>query len=143
VPGTKRLVAGVTVGASFSRRRDNVADSADVLERLATLEGTVAVLSPRLVAVEPVSDADFLAVVATSAAGRVFNVEELVAHARVDSELRRVLRGQQGRQLGNKLRTLANRHINGYVLERVGRDEAGCIWTVLHADAGFSVETGA
>lgn len=100
-------------------------------------------LEARVAALEPANDAAFVAAIAASVKGRVFNVAELRTHARIDADLGRVLRGLTSRQLGNRLRTLANRPINGLVLQRVGRDEAGCIWTVLHAASGLGSSEGA
>lgn len=107
------------------------------------LEARLAALEARVLALEPPADVQWLTVIAASVAGHVFSVAELRAHVRVDTDLRRLLGGLTSRQVGNKLRTLAGRTLQGLVLERVGRDEAGCIWTVLHAGAGIDAERGA
>jgi hypothetical protein len=115
-------------------------DTEALLRRVLALEARVAAL-------EPASDAQLLAAIAGSVAGHVFNVAELRAHARVDADLARVLRGLTNRQLGKRLRALAGQDVGGFVLQRVGRDEAGIVWAVsavdLHADAGISTNRGA
>jgi hypothetical protein len=115
--------------------------------RCEKLERHIADLQSRLSALEPLTDAEFLKVIATSVQGRVFNVIELRHHARVDANLRRVLGALTNRQLGKKLQRLAGRDCGGLVLQRVGRDGIGVIWGVgvadLHDDAGVSAAPGA
>jgi hypothetical protein len=102
----------------------------------------IVALEARVAALEPPADAQFLATIAASVKGHVFSSAELRKHARVDATLQRVLRGLTNRELGNRLRTLADRHIDGYVLTRVGRDQAGCIWALLHEDGSVGAAAG-
>ena len=85
-------------------------------------------------------EARFVLVVALAVRGRAFNAAELLAHGRVDADLRQALGGLTSRQIGKRLRTLADRDIGGLIVRRIKRDDAGTVWTVsvadLHADTG-------
>ena len=102
--------------------------------RIRTLEAAVQTLTARLNALEPVSDADFLAVVATSVEGRVFDVEELVAHARVAPALHRGGGAKRAGQGGTRPKVATagpsagyNRRTasSGYVRQQEGRGNSG------------------
>jgi len=103
------------------------ADIAELRQRVTVLERTA---RPAL------DDASWLTVIANAVAGRVFSVSELRAHRRVDRALRRALAGMTAQQIGTRLRQLTDRRLNGLILQRVGRDEAGCSWLVRHVEAG-------
>jgi hypothetical protein len=94
-----------------------------------------------------VNDARFVAAIAASVKVCAFSSAELSQHARVDADLRAVLGGRTSRQIGKRLRALADRPVGGFVVRRIGRDGDGTIWTVqvddLHADAGTRVDRGA
>ena len=97
--------------------------------RLRALETAVQVLSARLAHLDA-GDVPFLAAIASSVQGRVFSAAELLAHAQVDDELRRVLAGRTAKEIGRRLRALADRDIGGFTLARVTRDASGIVWSV-------------
>jgi hypothetical protein len=72
--------------------------------------------------------ATWMQTIATLAAGTVFSVEKLRAHARLHPELERLLRGLDNRQIGNRLRLLANHVFSGISLRVHSRDETGTLW---------------
>jgi hypothetical protein len=141
LPIGNKLAAVDPIGSKLAATPDRIVD------RICQLERHIADLQSRLAALEPLTDAAFLKVVATSVQGRVFTATELRHHARVDADLRRALGTLSNVQLGIKLGKLAGRNIGGLVLQRVGRDGSGVLWCVgvadLHDDGGFSVDGGA
>lgn len=103
-----------------------------VVAKLARRIGT---LEARISALEPATDGELMSFIATRTAGHVFTLAELRTLARADGPTC-VWRSLTG----NRLRALANRHLHGFVLTKVKRGEGGCIWVVLHADAGHGSE---
>jgi hypothetical protein len=100
---------------------------------------------PRRHAPPSVSDADLVtAIAASNPTGACFSAAELIGHTAVDMRLRQVLSGGllDRRRLGNKLRTLAGLEVAGFVLQRVARDESGCIWQ-LHTACRHASAAGA
>ena len=86
-----------------------------------------------------------LLAIAESVRGCVFSAAELLAQARVDGDLRYVLRDAvTPRQVGRCLVQLAARPGHGVRLVKIDRNEAGCIWGIeLQADAGLPPDAGA
>jgi hypothetical protein len=86
-----------------------------------------------------------LLAIATSVAGRAFSAAELLAHAELDADLRCVLEGATTpKQVGRRLRALADRTRGGLRLVCLGRENRGCIWSLqIHAEAGVSIDEGA
>src|SRR5262245_10671684 len=77
------------------------------------------------------SDRALLAAIVVSVGGAVFYGCDLIAHARIDGDLRETIGDLRPRQLGKRLARLANRDLDGLTLRRCdGRDERGCMWFV-------------
>jgi hypothetical protein len=110
-----------------------------VLEELRAIRAALE-RQPRPSHLTRAEEARFLLVVAMAVKGRAFSAAELLAHGLVDPELRQALGGMTSRQIGKRLRTLADRDIGGLIVRRIKRDEAGTVWAVsvadLHADTG-------
>jgi len=75
----------------------------------------------------------------------VFSAADLFDFARHDPALRQALRGvHTPKRLGQWLRRLAGRSLDGCRLQRIDRREEGCIWCVaIQPDAGRSPERDA
>lgn len=82
------------------------------------------------------ADAEFVATLARSVEGRVFSAADLVAHARVDSDLRDALGDERPRQIGRRLARLAGHAVGGVCVRLVDRTNAGRVWaiTLWHQD---------
>jgi hypothetical protein len=106
------------------RPRRSARAAADIPTRIRALEAEIARLRAEL----DRDDGRFLATVAASVQGHVFTAAELMAHARHDEDLRRVLGETTPKRLGKRLGRLAGRDHGGYTLACVDRDECGCIW---------------
>lgn len=77
-----------------------------------------------------------LLAIATSVKNCAFSAVELLAHARLDADLRYVLNeATTPKQVGRRLVELARHPAGGLRLVRVDRDECGCIWSVEIQDA--------
>lgn len=125
------------------------------IDALAALRADVAALRDRVARLEqgrrrgpidPAAEVRLLSAIATAAAGRVFTCGELIAHASVDPDLAHAIGARSSRRLGKWLRSLNGRAVGGYRIVRIGRDQAGSLWTVqvvehLHGGAGFSSST--
>ena len=113
-------------------------------QRFRRLEQHVASLESRVSSLEPLTATQFVAVLAGSTAGLVFNVVELRQHAIVDPVLRGALGGDTNVRIGKRLRAVAGQHLGGFVLQRVTRDKSGVLWVVgvadLHAHAGAATD---
>jgi len=119
------------------------ADPIVVLAReLGELRDRVAALERLEACRRACSDARFVQVLAASTHGRCFSARELAAHARVDRALAAVLRSSTP-AIGWQLRRVQDRLLGGLVVRRLGRDQAGVIWLVRHADAGHGAPGGA
>jgi hypothetical protein len=106
-------------------------------QRVAALETDVARLTAALAQLAGLDDGAWLAIVGASVRGHVFSVKELRAHRVVDRELRRALAGMSAKAIGARLRRLAGRNIDGWIVQRVDRVGDGCIWSLIHQDAGI------
>jgi hypothetical protein len=107
---------------------------------------TEPVFDPALVALEqriarlealmlPLDEPAFLARLAASTHGAIFSTRELLEHARIDRELAGVLSPLSAKQLGQRLKALADGRPRGpFLLERVLRERGGWLWRVTASD---------
>ncbi len=122
-------VVADSLEAQLHAMREEQARQGALLQRILQ-----AIEKPRRHKAAPVSNETLVAAIAASnPAGACFSAGELIAHAAVHPALRQALAGglMDTRRLGNRLRTLAGLEIAGLVLQRVGRDETGCIWQLV------------
>lgn len=66
----------------------------------------------------------------------VFSARELLNHATVDSTLRPPLGGANAKQIGKRLRRVADQQIGSYEVLWAERDNGGSIWTIEVAAGG-------
>jgi hypothetical protein len=109
-----------------------------VLERLAAIEAAILRLADliergNLRPARP-DHSGLLAAIFEAVEGRAFTVSELLVHARIDLGLRAAIVAAvgslNGRALGRALRRIEGIEICGVVIERVGADSSGVIWSV-------------
>jgi hypothetical protein len=114
------------------RRRDPAA--LDIAARVAQLEIQVAQIRALLEAGrgprDPAADSALLSALAAALGQAAFSTADVLALAASHPELAAVLDGRDGRRLGARLKRLRGRTIDGYVVERVGRDGAGALWCI-------------
>jgi len=76
-------------------------------------------------------DRDLVRAIVTAVhADVLFSAGDLVEHGTIDRALGQALGGLTARQLGKKLRELADRPLGGFAIVRVDRNSAGTIWMV-------------
>ena len=98
---------------------------------VARLEGKVDALRADLADPAIVPVPEFVAVLARCIGSHVFGASELLEHAAVDPELRRVVaRFQSPAALGNFLKYVSRHPPAGWQLRHVGRESSGVLWAL-------------
>jgi hypothetical protein len=108
-----------------------VALRADVAALVAQLGRRVEALEARRQKPDPARDARLTSAIAAAYGSEVFGVVDLLGSG--DRELRDVLGGVGPRALGSWLRRLRRHGAGPYRVERIGRDEAGAVWSLTLA----------
>jgi hypothetical protein len=110
--------------------------TSDIIERMAR---AIDALSVRVTSLEQrggardAADRSVVPAIALSVGGRRFTSVELLAHARVDSDLDAALVGADvtnPRELGKLLSRLSEQFIDGYRLQRVAVERDGIVWQI-------------
>jgi hypothetical protein len=110
-----------------SRRRPTCPTGTTLAARIAFHEQALVELRRRQ---RDEADGRFLRVLLIGTNGEAFNLALLRLRAALDADLREALGARRPRQVGQRLCRLKDRTLDGLVLRRVNRDEAGCNWQV-------------
>jgi hypothetical protein len=133
--GRTAVASHQLMGAPRTPAQAASATEHELLGRLTRLESECAALSLRVSQLEAArhgrNDRALLAAIADAVQETCFSASELRAHAAIDETLAPLV-GLSTKQIGARLRALANRPLGGLSLRRVARDNAGSIWAVVH-----------
>lgn len=102
----------------------------EILQRLAVVEGRLALLEQQRRRHDPADNDRLLAALAAAIGSAAFSVADVLRLAALNSEIALALNTTDGRRVGARLRQIHRRGSDLYQLTRIKRDNSGAVWCI-------------